>query len=212
MTRRRYAGSFGAAAEKGSMSEKEHERRFHGDPRSLRSDERLARLEVDRVVKLSIDGLAPKRVLDVGTGTGIFAEAFATKGIDVVGIDANGTMLEEARRLVPDATFEESQAEEIPYGDGEFDLAFMGLLLHETDDPVRALGEARRVSMSRVVVLEWPYERDGHGPPLEHRFGTARILEIAEQAGLGRIDFHRLSRTVLFRMAVEPAGTPKDGR
>ena len=35
----------------------------------------------------------------------------------------------------------------------------LGHVLHETDDPVAALVEARRAARLRVVVLEWPYRR-----------------------------------------------------
>ena len=170
----------------------------------MRSNERLALLEVDRVIRLSIDGLRLGRILDVGTGTGVFAEAFLASGFAVVGIDANGVMLEVARRLVPEAEFKQAHVEAIPYGNGEFDLSFLGLLLHETDDPVQALREARRVSKSRVVVLEWPYVHDDHDPPLERRLSVERVLDIAKQAELEHIEHQRLTHTDLYRMAVEP--------
>ena len=185
------------------MSEETNERRFRGEPDSLRSKERLALLEVDRVVTLSIEGLGLGRILDIGTGTGIFAEAFVAKGFAVAGIDANDAMLEVARRLVPEAEFKQARAEAIPYGDGEFDLSFLGLLLHETDDPVQALREARRVSRSRVVVFEWPSVHDGHNPPLERRLSVERVLDIAKRAGLEHVEHHRLTHTDLYRMALK---------
>ena len=185
------------------MSEETNERRFHGKPDRLRSSERLALLEVNRVITLSIEGLELGRILDVGTGTGIFAEAFLAKSFEVVGIDTNGDMLEAARRLVPEAEFKQARAEAIPYGNGEFDLSFLGLLLHETDDPVQVLREARRVSRSRVVVLEWPYVRDGHKPPLEHRLSVERVLDIAKRAGLEQVEHQRLTHMDLYRMAVK---------
>jgi len=184
------------------MSEERDERRFHGKPDHLRSKERLALLEVDRVITLSLEGVGTGRILDIGTGTGIFAEAFLAKGFEVAGIDANDVMLETARRFVPEAEFKQARAEAIPYDNSEFDLSFLGLLLHETDDPVQVLREARRVSRSRVVVLEWPYVHDGHRPPLEHRLKVERVLDIAKQAGLGRVDHQRLSHTDLYRMAL----------
>ena len=187
------------------MSQETGGRRFHGEPERLRSNKRLALLEVDRVVKLSIEGLGLGRMLDVGTGTGIFAEAFLANGFAVVGIDANSAMLEVAKRFVPEAEFMQARAEAIPYGDREFDLSFLGLLLHETDDQVQALREARRVSKSRVVVLEWPYVNDGHEPPLERRLSVARILDIAKRAGLEHVEHQGLSHTDLYRMAVKPA-------
>jgi len=46
----------------------------------LRLPERLAILEVDKVTALALQGIAARTILDVGTGSGIFAEAFAARG------------------------------------------------------------------------------------------------------------------------------------
>jgi ubiquinone/menaquinone biosynthesis C-methylase UbiE len=184
------------------MSEEKHERRFNGAAERLRSAKRIALLEVDRVVGLSLEGLTARRVLDVGTGTGVFAEAFAAKGLEVKGIDANESLLRVARGLVKTAEFRQAAAEEIPYEDGAFDLVFLGHVLHETDDPAKALAEARRVSMARVVVLEWPYMTEEGGPPIEHRLKRQAILEMAERAGLVRVEMLKLAHMDLYRMAV----------
>jgi SAM-dependent methyltransferase len=184
------------------MPEEEHERRFHGEADRLRSPERISLLQVDRVVTLAVEGLAAPRVLDVGTGTGVFAEAFAEKGFAVVGIDANRSLLEVARQLIPGVAFKEATAESIPYGDRTFDVAFLGHVLHETDDPLAALREARRVSTRRVVVLEWPYVLEEDGPPLQHRLKPEDIKEMAKRAGLGSVEHLRLTHMDLYRMAV----------
>jgi len=191
----------GRVAARRDMPDK-HVRRFHGEADRLRSPERIALLEVDRVVTLATEGLAAPRVLDVGTGTGIFAEAFAARGIAVAGIDVNPSLLETARRLVAGVEFREGAAEAIPYRDGTFDLAFLGHLLHEVDDPVAVLREARRVSTTRVVVLEWSYMQEEFGPPLEHRLRPDAILDIAVRAGLGPVEYLRLAHMDLYRMAL----------
>ena len=80
-----------------------HERRFSGDADRLRSPERIKRLEVSNVVTLSLQGLPDAGVLDVGTGTGLFAEAFIAAGSAVTGIDTNPDLLALARRHVPTA-------------------------------------------------------------------------------------------------------------
>lgn len=188
------------------MPEQTHERRFHGEPERLRAPERIALLEVNRVVALSIEGLTSPRVLDVGTGSGIFAEAFAAKALAVAGIDTNSTLLEMARSLVPQAEFKQARAEAIPYGDAAFDLVFLGHVLHEADDPLGALSEARRVSCARVVVFEWPYVREEKGPPLEHRLRVETVLDMARQVGLDAVEHLRLTHMELYRMAVEPLG------
>jgi ubiquinone/menaquinone biosynthesis C-methylase UbiE len=161
-----------------------HERRFHGDAARLRSPERLARLEVDRVVALSLEEIAPRTLLDVGVGTGVFAEAFAGAGLIVSGVDANPEML---RHLAPPGAggvFLEAIAEHLPFADRTFDLVFLGHLLHETDDPVAALSEARRVCAMRVAILEWPFRDEEFGPPLGERMQKAAIEAGLTASGL----------------------------
>ena len=75
-----------------------HERRFNREIERLRDPERLARLEVERVVALSLEGLeGVKKILDIGTGSGVFAEIFAAKGLEVNGVDANPDVLPVAQ-------------------------------------------------------------------------------------------------------------------
>jgi ubiquinone/menaquinone biosynthesis C-methylase UbiE len=179
-----------------------HERRYAGGPDRLRAPQRVALLETARVVSLSVEGLQVASVLDVGTGTGIFAEAFADGSRRVTGIDPDPGLLEVARRLVPGAGFSEATAERLPFADGEFDLVFFGHVLHETDDPVRALAEARRVARGRIVILEWPYRAEEMGPPLAHRLQPARVLELAAAAGLGPVERIELSHMDLYRAAL----------
>ncbi len=89
-----------------------HEKRFEGDISRLRNPERIARLEVDRVVELCLEETKIMSVLDVGTGTGVFAEAFARRGLAVSGIDVNPEMLPAARIYVPTGNFRESKPAE----------------------------------------------------------------------------------------------------
>jgi ubiquinone/menaquinone biosynthesis C-methylase UbiE len=178
----------------------DHERRFQGGPDRLRSAERLALMEVPRVVALSREGLTVQAMLDVGTGTGLFAGAFAELGIAVTGIDVNAQLLASARELVHAGLFLEAPAELLPFPDLSFDLVFLGLVLHETDDALAALKEARRVSRARVAILEWPYREGPGGPPLEHRLKEEDIAGLARAAGFPKpetihllnLDLHRL--------------------
>jgi ubiquinone/menaquinone biosynthesis C-methylase UbiE len=181
-----------------------HERRFRGEPDRLRSDDRIARLEVPRVVALCLDGLTRPRVLDVGTGTGVFAEAFAAKGLEVVGLDPNRELLDIARRHAPAARFEPGTAEALPFPDGSFDLVFLGHVLHETDEPLEALEEARRVARTRVAVIEWPHEdrEPESGPPLAHRLRVETVLNLAARAGFPKPEHHRLAHMDFYRLTV----------
>lgn len=183
-----------------------HEKRFHGGLERLRSAERLAMMETARVVSLSLEGLTSPRVLDVGTGTGVFAEAFQGAAAGVTGIDPNQELLAAAHTLVPGATFREGVAEALPFGDRSFDLVFLGHVLHETDDPLAALREARRVARRRVAILEWPWKRQEQGPPLHHRLRPARIQQLAREAGFPSVERFRLASMDFYRLAAQASG------
>ncbi|MDP3045856.1 MAG: class I SAM-dependent methyltransferase [Chloroflexota bacterium] len=177
--------------------------RYHGSAADLRSPEKLARLEVGRVVDLSLEGMTASDMLDVGTGTAVFAEAFAARGLRVAGVDGSSEMLALARGYVLTGDFRLAQAEVLPFPSGAFDLVFMGRMLHETDDAEAALAEARRVARQRVAVLEWPYLSEEHGPPLEVRLSRERLGELAAKAGFARgVEAVSLAHLVLYRLSV----------
>jgi ubiquinone/menaquinone biosynthesis C-methylase UbiE len=176
-----------------------HEKRYHREVSSLRDPERIARLEVARVVELALAGMPIQSMLDVGTGSGLFAEQFNSLGIHVGGVDANPAMIAAARVCLPQADLREAVAETLPFEPGSFDLVFLGLVLHETDDPLEALNEARRVALRRVAILEWPYIEAEIGPPLAHRLSTSQVIEIAGTAGMDPPEVIPLQNLLLYR-------------
>lgn len=177
-----------------------HKHRFQGDISHLRSPERLARLEIDRATYLALQGEPVRNVLDVGTGSGVFAQAFADLGIKAVGLDADPSMISQARCLVPNANFCLGLAEYLPFKDGSFDLVFMGLLLHEADDPAKVMHEAARVVTGAVIILEWPYSPSRSGPPSAERLSEEQIRSMAREAGLHSVNVIGLSELVLYRL------------
>lgn len=66
----------------------------------LRSEDRLKRLELDKVVSLCLKDRNIKTVLDIGTGSGLFAEAFSKLGPFLSGIDINNEMIEAAKKYI----------------------------------------------------------------------------------------------------------------
>lgn len=173
---------------------------YRGSPAMLRSDHRLALLEVDRVVELSLEGLNVTSMLDVGTGTGIFAQAFARRGLRVAGIDSSPEMVALAAQHVPEGEFREAPAEALPFPDGAFDLVFLGHVLHELDSPLPALQEACRVASLRVAVLEWPYRLQPFGPPLQHRLVPQTIENLAASIGCVGVESFRLQHMSYIRL------------
>jgi ubiquinone/menaquinone biosynthesis C-methylase UbiE len=176
-----------------------HVRRFNREIERLRDPERIARLEVDRVVLLALEGMPELHaVLDVGTGSGLFAEQFAAQGLQVTGLDANPEMLPVARQFVPAGTFQQGVAESLPFPDGSFDLVFMGLLLHEADDMLAALCETHRVVTQRLAILEWPDEDQPIGPPRADRVSLEKLGAFAKQVGFKELQKTRLKKLIFY--------------
>ena len=179
-----------------------HEKRFEGSIERLRSPERVGRLDVERVVDLCLENAQPENMLDVGTGTALFAEAFAKHGLQVAGVDANPDMLPAASQYVPAGDFRQGTAEALPWPDASFDLVFLGVVLHESDDVLQTLKEARRVARQQVCILEWPYRDGVIGPPLAHRLNPEELVELFEKAGYRKWNMLELTDTVLYRLEV----------
>jgi ubiquinone/menaquinone biosynthesis C-methylase UbiE len=179
-----------------------HAKQFDGAIERLRSPERVRRLEVERVTGLCLDSEDFKNVLDVGVGSGLFAEVFYRHGLQVTGVDINPKMLPAARQFVPQGDFHKASAEALPFPEAAFDLVFLGLVLHESDEPLKALQEVRRVARKRVCILEWPYAETEFGPPLAHRLKAEEIAAMAQQAGFNHLEKIQLNYLVFYRLSI----------
>lgn len=176
-----------------------HNRRFDASKIDrLRSPERLERMEVSKVVNQCVEDGTIQSILDVGTGSGIFAEEFSKRGIHVEGVDVNSEMVAACAEILPSIKFKISPAEDLPYEENSFDMVFFGMVLHETDNPLRSLQEARRVAGKQVAILEWPYEEQSFGPPLNDRLSKEEIQRLAKLAGLTETSYMRLTSLCLY--------------
>ena len=87
---------------------------------------------------------APKRVLEVGCGTGWFAARVQRElGVEVVAIDQSDRMVELARAEGVDARVGDVQA--LPFADSEFDCAAANWMLYHVPDLDRGVAELARV-------------------------------------------------------------------
>jgi ubiquinone/menaquinone biosynthesis C-methylase UbiE len=100
----------------------------------------------------------PRRVLDLGTGTGVVALALAERHpeAEVVGIDLSPGMIEEARGKVPPelgsrVTFQVGDASALACPDGAFDLVVLSNMIPFADELARitAPGGTLVLSFSR---------------------------------------------------------------
>jgi ubiquinone/menaquinone biosynthesis C-methylase UbiE len=112
----------------------------------------------------------PRRVLDLGTGTGVAARAVASRfpEADVVGVDLSPGMIAEARKLLPAGLegrvrYEVGDASRLGFADGAFDLVTLSNMIPFFDELARvtASGGAVLVSNSRgaETPIYVPHER-----------------------------------------------------
>lgn len=110
-------------------------------------------LEKDLLVRF-MGEVAAQAALDVGTGTGHFAQFLAERGARVVGVDISRAMLRVAAAKSGMPPLVQADAAALPFGDGIFDLVLSVTALEFVPDAARATGEMARVCRSggRLVV------------------------------------------------------------
>ena len=121
------------------------------------------------------------RLLDVACGPGFIAGAAAQRGATVIGLDFSAAMIAEARRRLPALTFQEGDAEALPFDAASFDAAIMNFGVLHLARPDTALAEAFRVlrPCGRYGLTVWaaPERAVGFGIALRavETFGTADV-------------------------------------
>jgi SAM-dependent methyltransferase len=138
----------------------------------------------------------PRRVLDLGTGTGAAALAAARRfpEAEVVGIDLAASMIAEARRKTDRVRFEVGDAAALPFEDGAFDLVTHANMIPFFDELARVVAPGGYVvfgfsggSETPIYVepsrLRGELERRGftHFAELEAGRGTAFLARKGER-------------------------------
>jgi SAM-dependent methyltransferase len=139
------------------------------------------------------------RVLDVATGSGNAAIAAARRHCQVTGIDYVPALLERGRERAAaermDIRFLEGDAEDLPFGDGEFDAAVSTFGVMFAPQQERAARELLRVCRpgGRIALASWTREglvgelfatTGKFNPPPQ---GVASPLAWGSEEGLARL-------------------------
>ncbi len=99
------------------------------------------------------------RILDIGTGTGFFAFLLSDLGHSVTGIDLTPSMIEEAnmigRKLKSSANFRVMDAENLLFGDENFDMIITRNLTWTLPNPKAAYRDWYRVLKQDGILLNF---------------------------------------------------------
>ena len=108
-----------------------------------------------------VRALEPVDVLDAGCGSGRVAIELARHGIDVVGVDIDGSMLDTARRLGPGVTWVESDLTSVDLGRA-FDVVVMAgnVLLFTAPGTQGAVVASCARHVGRALVAGFQLDRD----------------------------------------------------
>lgn len=99
-----------------------------------------------------------ERVLDIATGPGYIAEAFAGAAREVVGVDLTEAMLLIAKqrtkeRGISNVSFRAADAQNLPFENGAFDVVVCRLTLHHLLKPREVLREMARVCRAGGTIV-----------------------------------------------------------
>jgi SAM-dependent methyltransferase len=166
------------------------------------------------------------RVLDVACGTGNLAVIAARQGCAVSGIDIAANLLDQARARAAEGgwsiSFQEADAEALPFAEGQFDLTVSMFGVMFTPQPQVAVAELQRVTKpgGQIALANWTPEGfigkmfnvfKAHLPPppagVPSPMGWGDEATVRSRLRHGFAGVHLTRRIALMRYPFPPAET-----
>jgi ubiquinone/menaquinone biosynthesis C-methylase UbiE len=147
---------------------------------------------------IAATGLSHPSLLEIGCGSGYYAEVLATLvpgGVRYTGLDYSSVMIERAKIRYPTFAYEAGDATRLRYPDRAFDIVFNGVSLMHILDYAAAIREAARVADRYCIVHTLPVFLEDHpttflqkyaygAAVVEVVFDEAEFLKLCHEAGL----------------------------
>jgi ubiquinone/menaquinone biosynthesis C-methylase UbiE len=161
----------------------------------------LQGLLFDRVHRAALDLIppefCPETVLDVGCGTGRLLRKAAARwpAAQLAGVDPAEGMVNEARRLTPNAAFYVGTAEALPLMDSSVDLVLTTVSFHHWGDQYQGVRQVTRVLrpggyflLADVLMLYIVWKLTHHG----RLTSPTAVRDMFTQAGLNLLTQRRV--------------------
>lgn len=117
-------------------------------------------------IKSALPHLEGNKILEVSFGNGFLMEQYASKELEIHGIDYNDRMLEITRRKMErkdiQAHLSRANVEELPYPDNTFDSVLNTMAFTGYPDGDKAMSELNRVLKPRgkLILVDFDYPED----------------------------------------------------
>jgi SAM-dependent methyltransferase len=132
-----------------------------------------------------LDWVAPAqglRWLDVGCGNGVFSEVAMRRcaPVSMHGIDPSPAQISYAqgRPAAKGAVFQLGDAMALPFGDGDFDIATMALVIFFVPDPAKGVAEMVRAVRPGGIVAAYAWDILGGGFPFHPVQAAVRAMGV----------------------------------
>lgn len=145
------------------------------------------------------------RVVDIGSGIGNAASLISHYVSNVIAVDREVSMLDEAKQrpdLASNIEFLEADAMSLPLEANSADVALFCLVLHHLEHPEEALREAARIISNggRIIIIDMQeHQHQEYKHTMGHvhlGFSEADIRSLCSASNISLTQYHRLRPTI----------------